>query len=151
MIRITRLTDYGIVLLTRFAQAEAGAVLSAPDLSRRTGIPLPTVSKILKALGKAGLLRSHRGTQGGYALAESAEGISVGRIIRALEGPIGLTDCASDDGPPCEIEPSCPARHNWARITGAIQDALDAIPLAEMAAPMPFAWAGARNRPGREA
>ena len=138
MIRITRLTDYGIVLLSRFASSELGTVLSARELSSETGIPLPTASKILKTLTRAGLLASHRGTQGGYSLARSPEEVSVSDIIGSLEGPIALTDCAGDEDGICDIEPTCPVRTNWQRITDAIRDALDAIPLTEMTVSFPY-------------
>lgn len=132
MIRITRLTDYGIVLLSRFADEEEAAVSSARGLADQTGIPLPTVSKILKTLTREGLLTSHRGTQGGYSLSRSPDEISVADIIAALEGPIALTECAGDAGGLCEIELTCPVRSNWQRITGAIREALASIPLREM-------------------
>ncbi len=132
MIRITRLTDYGIVLLSRFADEEPGTVLSARGLADQTGIPLPTVSKILKTVTREGLLSSHRGTQGGYSLSRTPDAISVADIIAALEGPIALTECAGEAGGLCEIELTCPVRSNWQRITGAIRDALASIPLKEM-------------------
>lgn len=138
MIRITRLTDYGIVLLSRFARAEPGTVLSARELSSETGIPLPTASKILKTLTRAKLLTSHRGTQGGYSLDRAPEEVSVSAIIGALEGPIALTDCAGEADSGCDIELTCPVRTNWQRITDAIRDALDAIPLTEMTLSFPY-------------
>ncbi len=138
MIRITRLTDYGIVLLSRFAGAEQGAVLSARELSSETGVPLPTTSKILKTLTRAGLLTSHRGTQGGYSLARPPEEVTVSDVIGALEGPIALTDCSGEADGTCDIELTCPVRTNWQRITDAIREALEAIPLTEMTVSFPF-------------
>ena len=138
MIRITRLTDYGIVLLSRFASAEPATVHSARELASETGIPLPTASKILKALTRAGLLTSHRGTQGGYSLSRPAEEVTVSDIIGSLEGPIALTDCAGEADGNCDIELTCPVRTNWQRITDAIRDALEAIPLTEMTVSFPF-------------
>lgn len=138
MIRITRLTDYGIVLLSRFAGEPAQAVLSARGLAEQTGIPLPTVSKILKTLTREGLLVSQRGTQGGYRLAREAPAISVADIILALDGPIALTECAGESGGLCEIELTCPVRSNWQRITDAIRDALAAIPLQDMTFTFPL-------------
>ena len=138
MIRITRLTDYGIVLLSRFAGAEPGTVLSARELSTETGIPLPTASKILKTLTRTGLLLSHRGTQGGYSLSRPPEEVTVSDIIGSLEGPIALTDCSGEADGLCDIELTCPVRTNWQRITDAIRDALSAIPLTEMTVGFPF-------------
>lgn len=145
MIRIARLTDYGIVLLSRFASVGSGTVHSARELSSDTGIPLPTASKILKKLTRAGLLVSHRGTQGGYSLARAPEEISVSDIIGSLEGPIALTDCSGEADGSCEIEMTCPVRTNWQRITDAIREALEAIPLTEMTLSIPFHGADATS------
>lgn len=151
MLRITKQSDYGIVLMTLFARAEAGLVHSSRDLARSANLPLPTASKILKALARAGLLQSHRGVKGGYRIARDPARISVEEIIRALEGPIALTECI-DERSECEIEGTCPVRTNWQRINGAVKDALAAIPLSEMAAHVSFARPPAWNgKPKAEA
>ena len=87
MIRMNKLTDYGVVLLTTFAR-DPGQGISARELSMRTGIPQPTVVKLLKTLLKAGLLVSQRGTKGGYALSQPPEEVPVSAVIEALEGPL---------------------------------------------------------------
>jgi Rrf2 family protein len=94
------------------------------------------VSKILKILGRGGLLISHRGAKGGYSLASPPSEISVARMIAVLDGPIAFTEC-SDDGSPglCSQEASCLVRNNWRRINLAVRDALEAITLAELATP----------------
>lgn len=132
MIRVTRLTDYGIVLLSRFAQEEVGTVHSARELSSDSGIPLPTVSKILKALTRGGILLSQRGTQGGYRLSRPPTEISVATVVEALEGPIALTECSTVDSTDCGIEMSCPVRTNWQQITDAIRKALEDVSLDSM-------------------
>jgi FeS assembly SUF system regulator len=134
MIRITRQTDYGILLLTHLASRPLDEVHTAKDAARRSSIPLPMASKILKALAKAGLLASHRGVKGGYSLSIPPERISIAEVIQALEGPIGITECSFNPGR-CEQEPSCPVRTNWQRISLAVRDALDRIPLSDMAIP----------------
>jgi Rrf2 family protein len=91
-------------------------------------------SKILKALAKGGLLVSQRGVKGGYRLAASADNISIGDVIQALEGPIGITECSSHPGS-CEREGSCPVQTNWRRINVAMREALDRIPLSDMVMP----------------
>jgi FeS assembly SUF system regulator len=138
MIRITKQTDYGIVLMTRLARGEGGGVENARDLAAATNLPLPTVSKILKALARGGLLASHRGVKGGYSLSREPAAISVEEIIRALEGPIAITECLDDSTEECGIEFCCPCRANWARINQAVSDALRAVPLSEMTAPITF-------------
>ena len=138
MIRITRQTDYGILLLSNMAARPLSEVHTAKDAARQAGIPLPMASKILKGLARAGLVVSHRGVKGGYSLSAPAEAISIGAVIRALEGPIGITECSYNPGG-CEQEVTCPVRTNWQRISLAVKDALDRIPLSELAAPHPHA------------
>ena len=136
MIRITRQTDYGILLLSQMAAHPVAEVHTAKDAARQSGLPLPMASKILKALAREGLLRSHRGVKGGYRLAVAPERISIAAVIQALEGPFGITECSYNPGR-CEQESSCPVRTNWQRISVAVRDALDRIPLSEMALPRP--------------
>lgn len=131
--RLNRLTDYGIVLLTHFAR-EPEQRLSAADLAGDTHLPHPMVRKILKILAAKGFLASQRGVRGGYALARRPEEISVAAIIRALEGPISLTECTVDLGA-CEYEVLCPVCANWQRINLVVRAALEKVTLAEMAEP----------------
>jgi len=132
MIRITRQTDYGIVLLACFATSPKSSLRNARDLAAETGQPLPTVSKILKTLARQGLLESQRGVNGGYRLAREASSISVADIISALEGPIAITECLDEAADDCNYEASCPCRPNWERINVAIRGALGGIPLTDM-------------------
>jgi FeS assembly SUF system regulator len=130
MIRMSKLTDYGIVLLTHLARGEDGSVQTAQELSRSSRVPLPTVSKILKALSKAGLLFSHRGRRGGYGLARPARDVSVAEVIAALEGPIGLTECSTAPEGGCSLEAFCQARGRWGPISRAIERALQGVTLS---------------------
>lgn len=132
MIRITRQTDYGIVLLCSMAIRPADEVLAARDAAESTGLPLPMVSKILKSLARAGILASHRGVKGGYSLARRPDRVTVEEIVRALEGPIHITECTHGPGH-CEQEKGCPTKVNWHRINVAIRSALEAVTLADMA------------------
>lgn len=133
MIRISRLTDYGIVLMTHMA-THADRPHNANEVAAEAHLPLPTVSKLLRLLAKEGLLESHRGVKGGYGLARRPEDITVGSIITALEGPIAITTCTSDSAGTCEHEPLCPVRSHWYLINLAIRQALDSVTLADMAA-----------------
>ena len=134
MIRMTKQTDYGIVLLSRMAGLPE-RLFNATELAAETHLPQPTVSKVLKILARAGLLDSHRGVKGGYILARDPEEITVSEAIVALEGPIGITECIDDTPGECSHEARCPVRGNWHRINEAIRQALDGISLAEMARP----------------
>jgi len=133
MIRITKQTDYGIVLLTYLA-GHTERLFNAPELAAETHLPLPMVSKILKVLAREGMLASHRGVKGGYSLARLPEEISMAEIIAALEGPIALTECIEVSGD-CSHESLCRVRSNWQRINQAVRGALEEISLAEMAQP----------------
>ncbi len=118
MIRLTRLTDYGIVLMAHLASFEEEGPHNAREVAGGARLPLPVVSKLLKALAREGLLESHRGAKGGYTLARRPETISAAQMITALEGPIGLTECTVHPGT-CTQEPSCHVREPWQRINDA--------------------------------
>ena len=137
MLRITKQADYAIVLLSHFITDGIEGDYTARGLSAATGIPLPMVGKILKALVHRGLLISHRGAKGGYQLAREADGISVAAIIEAIDGPIGLTTCSVHSGE-CAHEGRCPSRPNWNRINAAVLQSLRGISLADMTRPMSF-------------
>jgi FeS assembly SUF system regulator len=140
VIRLSKLADYGIVMMTHMAR-DAGRQQTAPEIAARSHLPLPMASKILKGLAHAGLLASHRGAKGGYGLARPAHQISVADVIVALEGPIALTACIEHAPGECDIEALCPARANWQRINRAIREALEGITLLEMAQTVPAAFA----------
>src|SRR5262245_5489755 len=112
MIRMTRLTDYGIVLLAHFARHEERGVRSARDVAQESHLPLPTVNKVLKLLARKGLLTAQRGVKGGFMLARPPEQIPVSEIISALERPIAITECTESAGL-CDIEQACPSRSTW--------------------------------------
>ena len=137
MLRVTKLADYGIVLMTHFASYPEGQMHNARDLAAEVRLPLPMVSKILKVLAREDLLVSHRGTKGGYSLARAADGITIADIIQALEGPIAVTECTDKVNGDCNLERLCPVRSNWHRINEAIREALEKISLAEMRRPFP--------------
>ncbi|MBK9518098.1 MAG: SUF system Fe-S cluster assembly regulator [Anaeromyxobacter sp.] len=130
MIRMSKLTDYAIVLLAHLARSER--TLTAQALADRSRVPLPTVSKLCKELSRAHLVSSHRGRHGGYALARSAETISVAEVVEALEGPIALTECGTPLGAPCGIEPFCPAKGSWDPVSRAVHGALQKLPLSSI-------------------
>ncbi len=136
MIRITREADYGILLMTGLAQAE-GQPRSAAALAQQRRLPLPMVSKILKALARAGLLSSQRGAQGGYSLARPAGTISAADIIGALEGPLAITECSTEIHDGCARQEHCEVSNHWPRINQAIYTALQSISLEEMSHPDP--------------
>jgi len=139
VIRLSRLCDYGVAMLTHLAGQE-GRQASAAEIAEATGVPPATAAKILKALVRAGILASHRGVLGGYGLARPAAVITVAEIIEALDGPIALTACIEEGAGDCGLEALCPARANWQRVNEAIRRALSEITLADMAGTVPAAF-----------
>jgi FeS assembly SUF system regulator len=134
MLRISKLSDYAIIVLGQMAK-QPGRTFAAHELSEETGVANPTVSKILKALVRFGVLHSTRGARGGYILAHPPERTPISSIITALEGPIALTECGVDHNH-CDQSRSCNVRANWSVLNRAIQTALEAVTLADMVHPM---------------
>src|SRR5579883_828223 len=102
MFKVNKLTDYAAVVL--IAMARAQGVQSSHRIAQITGIPLPTVAKLMKNLSRAGLVESQRGAGGGYSLGRVASQITVADVIQAVEGPIALTACADTSDEQCGIE-----------------------------------------------
>ncbi len=150
MLRLNRITDYAVVVLTRMAH-DPRRLVTAPQLSEESNVPAPTVAKVLKALTKEGLLASQRGVNGGYLLARSARDISMFEVIRALEGPVNLTACVDGVEGGCDVEQLCPVRGNWDRVNQAIKSALDGVTLEDMAVPTMFGIPLRSSKAGQQA
>ena len=139
MLRISRMTDYGTVILVYLAQRD-DQLCSASDVAAETHVALPTAQKLLKVLAKAGLVESTRGSEGGYCLARPPASITAAEIVDALEGPVAITEC-STEASQCELESMCHTGGAWQRINQAIRDALADVTLAELDCPPPAARA----------
>lgn len=135
MFRLNKLTDYGIVLMTYVAGKPHTSLHTAREMAAGTRMHAATVGKIVRELVEHGLLVSHRGVKGGYALARPAETISIADIIDALEGPVGFTECYSTPGC-CELEPSCTVRSNSQVISRALRRTLEEIRLTDLIRPL---------------
>src|SRR5262245_34770936 len=131
MLRISRLTDYATVILAALA-TEPARVQTSACLAEQTKLALPTVSKLLKQLQRAGLVASTRGLRGGYQLARPATDITAADILDALEGPFALTDCSSGTSQ-CGLEKSCRVGHAWQRLNMTIRRSLREVTLAQLA------------------
>ena len=129
MLRITKITDYGFILLAHMATQAPDSLHNAKDLSASIKITLPTVSKVLKILTQGGILKSHQGSKGGYSLARAADQISAAEVIEAIEGPVALTDCSSAEG----CERNCQVSPRWQQVNNAVISALQGLTLADMA------------------
>jgi len=130
MLRMSKLTDYATMVLAELARGN-GMLLTAADMATRTGLTATTVSKLLKSLTRAGLVNSQRGAQGGYVLARAPDQISAAEVIVALEGPVAITECSTENGS-CDLESVCRVGGAWQRINLAIYQALQKISLAEL-------------------
>ncbi len=130
MLRLSKLTDYAVVVLVRLDSGTQ--VQTSPGIAATTGIPEPTVAKVLKTLAGAALVTSQRGAHGGYRLARALEDIPVGEVISAMDGPIALAACVDGSVTECESLALCPVRGRWDPVNEAIQAALAAITLADM-------------------
>ncbi len=128
MLRITKITDYGFILLAHMANQGREELHNAKDLSAIIDVPLPTVSKVLKILTQGGILKSHQGSKGGYSLSKQADQISVAEIIEAVEGPLAITECSTIEG----CERGCLVSNSWQKINKSVIVALQKISLADM-------------------
>jgi FeS assembly SUF system regulator len=130
MLRLSKLTDYAVVVLVRLAASNC--VETSPCIAAATGIPEPTVAKVLKTLAAGGLVTSLRGARGGYRLMRPLGAIPISDVITAIDGPIALTACVDTSVSGCEAEGLCPVRGRWDPVNEAIQQALSAITLSDM-------------------
>jgi len=134
MIRISKLADYGTVVLSHLAD-DPRQRLSAAQVAEVTEIPIPTVSKLLKQLNEAELVSSTRGANGGYQLARAPQEITVAEIISAIDGQLAMTDC-SKSIENCVHLDKCGLRHNWQHINNMIVMLLEQLSLADMNRPL---------------
>ncbi len=151
MLRLSKLTDYAVVVLVRLSRGDG--VQGSPGISATTGIPEPTVAKVLKALAGTGLVASQRGAHGGYRLMRPLAAIPIADVIAAIDGPIALTACVEGAIGGCESEHVCPMRGRWDPVNEAIQQALTNITLADMqeaSIPRAFRMAAAPVLPAAE-
>lgn len=135
MLKISRMSDYAIVLLTAMARTDA-TQYTARVLADDTGLTLPTVGKLLKMLSAGGLLLSQQGRNGGYRLARTANEISLADIIEAIDGPIAMTECFTVDHD-CDREANCGLRPHWQAINQSVRQLLDSTSLAALIEPVP--------------
>lgn len=130
MLKISKLTDYATIIMSYLALNPNG-VFSATRIAKEVHLSAPTVSKLLKILSEADLVKSFRGTDGGYQLARSAGEMTVADIVCAIEGNLAMTECCSKDNT-CTIDATCGVKHNWKIINKIIFDALRKVTLHDM-------------------
>ncbi|MBI3027896.1 MAG: Rrf2 family transcriptional regulator [Candidatus Rokubacteria bacterium] len=130
MLRFTKRADYGLMAINYIVVRGADGAVSAKRIAEEFGIPPELLAKILQRLAKKGFITSHNGPKGGYVLARSPEEMTVGEVVRALEGPIHIVNCLEDVD--CAQFPRCNLRRPVQKIQASISYLLDTMTLAEL-------------------
>lgn len=133
--RLSSMADYAVVTMCAAARHCGGGRVSAAELACETGLPQPTVQKLVSQLSRAGLLRSVRGARGGLQLARPAAAITLADIVEAVEGPIALTTCLDGERECCALESCCSVRPHWSLVNETLRGALAGVPLTQLAQP----------------
>ena len=128
--RLSNLADYAVITMCQAATHCGDGRVSAAELASETGLPVPTVQRLVSKLTAAGLLRSVRGAGGGLQLGRPAAAITVADIVEAVEGPIGLTACV--DNAQCDYEDGCSMKPHWPIINERLRGALAGITLEHL-------------------
>ena len=131
MLKLTKKADYGLIALKHLAVNSGEASASAKAIAECYGIPLPLLAKILQKLTKLGMLQSVAGTNGGYRLARSATSITALEVIRAIDGPIILTNCFTAHGE-CDQSEKCNVREPLRKVHEGILNLLNTITISDM-------------------
>jgi Rrf2 family protein len=137
MLRLSKKADYALMAMKHLAVRTDAASASAREIAEQYDIPVELMAKVLQRLARRGLVTSHQGTRGGYRLAKAASAISVADIIQAIDGPLTMTSCSSDDEQ-CEQFLKCNVRDPLWRIKDRIVAALATCSLAEIASDAPI-------------
>jgi Rrf2 family protein len=134
MLRLTKKADYGLMALKFLAERAELPSVSAKDIAEAYGIPPQLLAKILQRLTRAKLLRSHAGTNGGYALSRPPETITAFEVIVAIDGPLFITSC--ETGPKvCDLTDSCTVREPLQKVNESITSVLKGIRVADLCEP----------------
>ena len=123
---------YGLRALIDLAQYGEQEGVSIQSISARQQISDSYLEQLVRKLKKAGLVTSVRGAQGGYRLARPAEEISVGDVLRALEGSIEAVSCQEGENPSCVGKDLCVARFVWQKVNKSIQETVDSIMISQL-------------------
>ena len=129
MLRLSKLADYAVVVLARLGDGEA--VQTSPYIAGATGVPEPTVAKVLKGLASGGLVVSQRGARGGYRLVRPLEGITIADVVSAIDGPVHLTACVDGSPTSCKAEQCC-CRGGWDHVNEVVMQALGTISISDI-------------------
>ena len=133
--RLSSMADYAVLTMTAASRHCGRARVNAAQLAQETGLPVPTVQKLVSRLSAAGLLTSVRGAGGGLKLSRPAAAITLADIVEAVEGPIALASCSEHGRHDCTLEEGCTLRPHWPLVNSALRGALAGVSLTQLAAP----------------
>ena len=136
MVKLSKKADYGLIAVRHLSQGETGKPSNAKEIARAHGMPVELLAKVLQKLVKQGLLVSHHGAEGGYALAREASSMTAFDVIRAIEGPIFITSCVTVRGE-CEQAPHCTVREPLSRVNEVLAQALSSVRISDLGGGLP--------------
>lgn len=124
---------YGLRAVVDLALHAEEEAISLSSIAERQGLSISYLEQLIAKLKKAGIVDSKRGAQGGYILAKTPEEISVGDILRALEGDLHPVDCSEIQGEvKCQSSDLCVTKYVWKRISDSINNTVDELMLSEL-------------------
>ncbi|HEY6212383.1 MAG TPA: Rrf2 family transcriptional regulator [Vicinamibacterales bacterium] len=137
MLRLSKKADYALIAMKHLALRGETGSSSAREIAEMYAIPIELMAKVLQRLARRGLLASHQGTRGGYQLARVPAAISVADVIQAIDGPVTVTACSTDDDGQCEQFAKCNVRDPLWKVRQRILTALGECTIADLASDTP--------------
>lgn len=144
--KLTTRSRYGTRMILDMALHGQNGPVRIKDIAARQGVSVKYLEKLVRDLKEAGFVRSRRGPRGGHELDKPLDAISVGDIVRALEGDLSLVECADEAGP-CPRQADCLTRGVWMEAARAMHEKLDSITLADLVAGATGCALGANAEP----
>lgn len=131
MLKLSKMTDYAVVILADMAERKTEQT-SAAMIAQSTKLPEPTVSKVLKLLARHKIVTSVRGAAGGYSLNKTPDQINMALVVTATDGPIALTACVDQSATCCDRANDCSIKGQWNPVNKAMITALENVSLSQM-------------------
>ena len=131
MLKLSKKADYGLIAVRHLAMKHLTGACSSKEIARTYGIPTELLAKILQKLVKNGLLVSHQGAEGGYALARDPATVTAFEVIRAIDGPLLITSCVTSHGD-CSQAPTCTVKEPLSKVNDIIVQALSSVTISSL-------------------
>ncbi len=137
MLKFSKKADYGLMALQYIASVQFGDVTRArivntKEIAEEYHIPVELLAKVLQTLAKHGLIESQNGPKGGYLLARNASAITIGQVLEAIEGPLGITECYHDKDAVCLQHERCNIRTPLLKVQDSIYQLLNSMTVEDM-------------------